>query len=102
MERVQECIEMARQAAEQKAHVAVAMNYRTAADLAESDTQLAEIVHLAADYAANLKKPMDRRAMYEWGQEVIVKRLPGNPLEDLLTELIEQSNGGEKNANTTA
>ena len=69
---------MAQLAADQGAHVAVLMYYRSAYELAtqEPEADAAGIVATAVNYADRLKKPIDRLAVFEWASGIA-------PSEDL-------------------
>jgi len=98
---VQQYVNMAKQAGKENAHVAVAMYYRTAAELTSSNEELTGILNAVVDYADRLKKPIDQLAVYHWEQQVVSAKLKENPLEKKVEQLIEKTRL-EMNENATS
>jgi len=93
MEQAQQFINLARQAAEENAHVAAAMYLRTAAELSGSKAELATILETAMKQACSLKKPTDEIAMYIWGYQIAKARdMPDDFLETLVKTDLSRPN----------
>ncbi len=96
----EEYMGMARKAGEEGAHVAAITYFRNAAEATENSADVEGIVESAVDYAGKLKKPTDRKAVYDWARAVAGQKLE----ETGLTERIEtamQELGGEQNGTST-
>ncbi len=93
-------LKLAEDAKQKKAHVAVVMNYRSAAEQATEPATVEEIVGLAVDYAGCLKKQTDQKAVYDWAQGVVESRLSETELVKKV-ELAMQKLGGQENDTTS-
>lgn len=99
METVDEYVRMAQEAEKEGAHVAVLAYYRTAIETAGYDSNAVAVLLSAVEYAQRLKKEGDRKAIAQWGQEVMQRIAPKTGLAEIICkEIAKLQETGGKNA----
>ncbi len=101
MSTVEEYVRLAEEAQQDNSHVAVLTYYRTAIEETGYGTRAADILLAAVKYAQRLKNERDRKAISQWGLEIVNsrKRVPLTNLATIITEEIAKlQHQGDKNA----
>lgn len=96
-----EYVQMVQEAEKDGAHVAVLMYHRTAIEGIEYNTNAATVLLSAIQYAQRLKKGRDRKAVAQWGQDVMQRITPKTDLAEIICKEIAKLQAiGDKNAAT--
>ena len=98
MASVEEYLGLAEEAQKDGAHVAVFTYYRTAIEGIGYNTSVANVLLAAIQYAQRLKKERDRKAIAQWGQEIVQRITPNDLVETIRTEIAKLQAAGDKNA----
>lgn len=94
-------MDMAEQAKKEGAHVAVVTYYRNAAETTEEPKDVEGIIAATVEYAGILKKPTDRKAVYEWAKVVAADRDLETLTPRIKKALLERQRRDDENATTS-
>ena len=99
MEQAQQYFDMARQAMEEKAHVARVVYGGLGALLSTSAEESTRAVEALMEYGSIPKKPIDRLATYHLARYIVSVKSLGGTLDTKVQQLIEKTNlEADKNA----
>jgi len=95
---VDEYVNMAEDAAEERAHVAVLTYYNFALEETRYSSNAAHVLLAATQYAQRLKKDRDREAVAKWGKIALDRMKPNTDLAGAINqEITKLQIGGKEN-----